>query len=403
MKNLLKMIRLSIKEGYLPTDWHDSKDDVVELHNGRFAMNDDTTLVKGDYYHSEIDSELFVYDERDEDFILIENACYCYGRNGRQYWTNDNNCIKVHHDWYDTDFLGDNDIVYLEDTDDYCHIEDAYYSDEDGCWYSEEPDSGPLWAYGEGEQESDFRHDDKEEGQPVFGFGVEIEKSQMPSFYFDKEEIHYKTGAVLERDGSVPDGFELKTPIYNLLSSKTDQRILDLKPFCDIKGVENAGGHIGFSMEGKSDQQLMDLCAGFIPLIFAMYKKRLQNSYCSGKKIDELKKSYDKMQAIRMRGNYIEFRIFSSIKTFETLKFRLQLFRIIANNLGRSFSSVIGMAVNKNSELNKLLTGDVYADAYKFERLIKDAIEINKEFGHKALNQSKINQITNKLTLLKCA
>jgi hypothetical protein len=134
-----------------------------------------------------------------------------------------------------------------------------------------------------------------------------------------------------------------------------------------------------------------------------MYKKRLSNSYCSGKKIDELKSSGEKMQSIRMRGNYIEFRIFSSVKTFDTVIFRLNLFRVIASNLGKSFASVIGMAVNKNTDLHKLLTNDVYKDATKFERLIKDAIEINAQFGHKSLTQNKINQITNKLNLLKCA
>jgi hypothetical protein len=104
-----------------------------------------------------------------------------------------------------------------------------------------------------------------------------------------------------------------------------------------------------------------------------------------------------------MRGNYIEFRIFSSVKTFDTVIFRLNLFRVIASNLGKSFASVIGMAVNKNTDLHKLLTNDVYKDATKFERLIKDAIEINAQFGHKSLTQNKINQITNKLNLLKCA
>jgi len=403
MKRLLSRIRLSIKAGYLPTDWHDQKEEVVELHSGFFALNDDTTLVEGQYYHSEIDEDLFVYSEREGDHILKDEAVFCFGKRGREYWAKEDDCCCVYGNWYDTDHLRDNDIVYCEDIEEYRHVDDAFYCEESGCWYSEDTSSRQLWEYNNGEEEKDFRDKDKEKGQPIFGFGVEIEKSQMPSFHFDKESLYYTTGAVLEKDGSVPDGFELKTPIYNLLSSKTDQRILDLKAFCDIKGVENAGGHIGFSMEGKSDQELIDLCAGFIPLIFAMYKKRLENSYCSGKKIDDLKKSSDKMQAIRMRGDYIEFRIFSSIKTFETLKFRLQLFRIIANNLGRSFSSVMGMAVNKNSDLNKLLTGDVYADANKFERLIKDAIDINKQFGHKALTQSKINQITNKLNLLKCA
>jgi len=134
-----------------------------------------------------------------------------------------------------------------------------------------------------------------------------------------------------------------------------------------------------------------------------MYKKRLTNTYCTGKKIDSLKNSGDKFQAIRMRGNYIEFRIFSSVKTYDTLVFRLRLFRIIARNLGKSFSSILGMAVNKNSDFYKLLTGDVYADGSKFERLIKDSKDINRQFGKRKLTQATINKISNKLNLLKCA
>ena len=187
------------------------------------------------------------------------------------------------------------------------------------------------------------------------------------------------------------------------MSSKTDERLKALKKFADIPGVQGAGGHIGFSMTGKNDDELLDLCAGWLPLIYSMYKKRLTNTYCTGKKINDLKGSSDKFQAIRMRGNYIEFRIFSSVKTYDTLIFRLRLFRIIARNLGKSFSSIVGMAINKNSELYKLLTGDIYADGSKFERLIKDSVDINSQFGKRKLTQVSINKISEKLNLLKVA
>ena len=404
-KETLTLVRNSIAEGYLPKDWHDTKENVIKTESGYFALcNDCVELANGEFYHEDKDNDCFSWDEINEEYIYSDDAETVYGRRGRMYVTHTDNCIMVNGEYYHKDFLHDNDIVYLEDRDRYAHLDDAYYHESDGNYYSEpEEENEDLWEYGEGEREKNFVQTDKTGEGAQFGFGMEIEKSEMPDFSFDKWDIYNETGAVMERDGSVDEGFELKTPVYNLFSPQTEIRLQPLKRFADIKGVENAGGHIGFSMEGKSDEELIDLCAGFIPLIFAMYKKRLSNSYCSGKKIDELKSSGEKMQSIRMRGNYIEFRIFSSVKTFDTIIFRLNLFRIIASNLGKSFASVIGMAVNKNTDLHKLLTNDVYKDANKFERLIKDAIEINAQFGHKSLTQSKINQITNKLNLLKCA
>lgn len=405
-KETLTLVRNSIAEGYLPPDWHKEKENVVKTETGYFALSTSCIVMNGDeFYHEDKDDSYFSWDEMNDEYICSDDAVSAYCRRRRIYVTHTGNCIRVNGEYYHEDFLHDNDIVYLHDTDEYGHLDDAYYHESTGRYYSEpeEDEDEDLWEYGNGEPEKNFVQTDRTGEGAQFGFGMEIEKSEMPDFNFDKWQVYNETGAVLERDGSVDEGFELKTPVYNLFSPQTEIRLQPLKKFADIKGVENAGGHIGFSMEGKSDEELIDLCAGFIPLIFAMYKKRLSNSYCSGKKIDELKSSGEKMQSIRMRGNYIEFRIFSSVKTFDTVIFRLNLFRVIASNLGKSFASVIGMAVNKNTDLHKLLTNDVYKDATKFERLIKDAIEINAQFGHKSLTQNKINQITNKLNLLKCA
>jgi hypothetical protein len=181
----------------------------------------------------------------------------------------------------------------------------------------------------------------------------------------------------------------------------TDERIKPLKPFCNVIGVENAGGHVGFSMSGKRDEELLDLCSGWLPLIFAMYKKRLSNTYCQGKNIEGLKKSGEKFQAVRMRGNYIEFRLCSSVKSFETLKFRIELFRIISQNLGKSFNYVMTMAISEGTELNKLLRGDVYSDADKFCRLMSNAIQMNKEFIGKRITNKSLDKIQNQLLTIK--
>lgn len=419
----LKKIRLSIADDYLPEDWHNSKDELIETKTGFFALENDCVIIDGDFYHEQEDSEEFCYDDVDDEYILQSDAVCAYGKRRIEVYTKEDNCIKYNRQWYVKEYLSDNDLVEL-DNGDICsydnaccvndcwyYTDDCYYWESDGEYHLEEEETdedNSLWGYGDGPTEKNFVVKDASEAEknnlvPSFGWGIEIEKSEMPNFDFNKQDIFEETGAVLESDSSVNNGFELKTPVYNLMSGKTEERLKDLKRFANITGVDGAGGHIGFSMTGKDDQELLDLCAGWLPLIYSMYKKRLSNSYCSGKKIDALKYSGEKMQAIRMRGHYIEFRIFASVKTYDTLIFRLRLFRLIARNLGKSFSSIVGMAINKKSELYKLLSGDVYADGSKFERLIKDSIDINTQFGKRKLTQTTINKISNKLNLLKCA
>jgi hypothetical protein len=413
----LNKIRESIDNGYLLEDWHDNKDQLIETETGFYSLKDNCIKIDGNYYHDENDSDEFCYDEIDEEYILQSDAVMAYGKRGREVFTKEDNCIYHNRTYYVKEYLSDNELVELDNGDitsydnaccidgSWYYTENCYYWESDGEYHlEEEEEENSLWGYGDGPSEKNFVKIDAKENESIsFGWGVEIEKNELPDFDFNKQDIYDESGAVLERDSSVSNGFELKTPIYNLFSCKTEDRLKKLKPFADIKNVEGAGGHIGFSMTGKNDDQLIDLCTGFLPLIYSMYKKRLSNTYCSGKKIDDLKNSGDKFQAIRMRGNYIEFRIFSSVKSYDTLIFRLRLFRIIARNLGKSFSTVLGMAVNKNSELYKLLTSDVYSNPDKFERLIKDAIDINSQFGKRKLTQKTIDRISKKLHTLKAA
>lgn len=419
-KQTLSKIRKSIQEDYLPENWHEFKKELVETSLGYYAIKSDCVYVEESdcYYHRDNDDCYYALDEVDDVYIEETNSVDCIANNGNAYTSHKDNCVYVRRGYrgstyYHKDYLSDNDIIECADDGEYYHMDSLYYWDSDDQYHLDEEESdydednddeyGDIFSYDSSYVEKNFVSVDKQEGEEVsFGWGVEIEKSEMPKFYFNKYELYDNTGAVIERDGSVDRGFELKTPVYNLMSPNTDKRIEALKDFCEVKGVENAGGHIGFSMTGKTDAELMDLCSGFIPLIFAMYKKRLNNDYCKGKRIAQLKKSHEKMQSIRMRGGYIEFRVIASVKTFNTLKFRLEFFRIMAKNLGKNFSSVIGMAVNKDSDLHKLLTTDIYSDNDKFERLITDAIEINRQFGKRKLTQKSINKITNKLNQLKC-
>jgi hypothetical protein len=413
----LSDFRNALKYGYLPTDWkqraQQNCENFIRLDSGYIALSQDTIETAcGCVYHHDIDSDEFSWDELDDCYIESENAAHAYGKRGNQIFTHEDNCIEYRGDWFVSQYLSDNDIMILHNGDychsDYCHYiqdegeyyesGDCFYWDSDGEYHlTEEEQINTLYGYGAGPREKCFLFEDSDSSRSAqFGWGIEIEKNEMPDFDFDKKELYDNTGAVIEEDSSVSDGFELKTPIYNLYSPKTLERLAVLRDFCNVKNVRNAGGHIGFSMEGKNDEQLLDLCRGFLPLIYAMHKKRLHCDYCTPKKIDDLKADGSKYQSIRLRGNYIEFRIFGAVRTFDTILFRLDLFRIMADNLGANFSKVLIMAINVNHPLNKLLMR-VYGKRVKFERLINDAVEIDRNFGTGRISQKTITKILDRI------
>ena len=412
----LSDIKNALMYGYLPKDWAD------EVRGGNvrggsilvFTFDDNLTLQEntietesGRVYHTELDSDEFKWDEIDEVYINDEDSCEATGRRGRSVTTHENNCVDVNGDWYVTEFLEENDIYTLADGD-FCHSDNCHFVENEGeyyhereCYYWEsdgeyhlekENTKNTLFGYSAGPREKWLVDEDSENGKKRFGWGIEIEKNEMPNFDFDKRELYDRTGAVIEEDGSVSDGFELKTPVYNLLSAKTDERLKELKKYCDVKKIDGAGGHIGFSLDGVNDEDLLDMCRGFLPLIYSMHKKRIHNTYCTAKTLNDMKADGSKYQAIRLRGNYIEFRIFSAVKSYETILFRLELFRIIAANLGANFGKVLLMAVNINHPLNKLL-GRVYDNKPKFLRLINDAYELDKLFGAGRLTADGLGKI----------
>ena len=125
-----------------------------------------------------------------------------------------------------------------------------------------------------------------------------------------------------------------------------------------------------------------------------MHSHRIGNSYCQAKKIKKLIDDRDKYQSIRLRGNYIEFRIFSAVHTFNHLKFRLSFFRIMAANLGAPFGKVLRMAVNEKSPLCQLLLSlNTYQNKEKFEAMIQRAINMDRTFGTGRITENNISKI----------
>lgn len=372
-----KTILQSVAAGYLPANWRESAEssaELVRVESGHLCLPSDIIETEeGQTFHRGVDSDLFGWDEWDEVYRLSDNLVEAYGRRGREIMTDADNCLYIAGEYFvnDDECLRENDIIETEEGD-RMRSDDAYYWDSDECYHSTPEPRADLWGYHDGPGAAFYVNEDPAPGFQKFGFGIEIEKSERPDFDFNKNKFYTESGACLERDSSVPSGFELVSPTYNLFSKVTDERIKSLERFANVRGVDGAGGHIGFSREGVNDVDLLHQISGFLPLIYAMHFKRVSNSYCRALSVDGLIEAGGKYQSVRLRGSYIELRIFGPVRTFAAVLFRLELFRCIALNLGASFREVLDMATTKNTRLNTLLLR-VYDTPAKFRRLFDNA------------------------------
>lgn len=277
---------------------------------------------------------------------------------------------------------------------DYLHRNNAYIW-EDGTYHRH---AEPITDFEDDEEDDSYSNDDYDNdrqrelfgyhsGQPRgwratsetrFTIGFEIEKGAFPEESINRHKLLEK-GWVAERDGSV-DGFELISPTFDL----DKVSVKDFAPvefMVNVRDVQNCGGHIHIGEVGKTDDEFFESIKNYLPLIFAMYPTRLNNSYCSGKKPETLKHNKrEKYQAVAFHGNRIELRIIGPVKNMEQIQFRIDLMKAIVKHQNADFGEVLRLATKPGTQLNRVLTGKVYKDPAKFERLIRRAIALSKTY-----------------------
>lgn len=231
----------------------------------------------------------------------------------------------------------------------------------------------------------------------VFKIGCEIEKQSYLGSKHSNVSIGQRFGWKKERDGSLCNtiGYELVSPCYPLF---TDDLINEAKEIeqafpnlingndhdliSHSRGNSACGGHIHFSRSYTSARDTFEMISGYIPLFYAIYKKRSESSYCSAKEKSRMKDSSEKMQAVRiiddMVNPRIEFRIFPLVKNIDQLEWRIGLLRIMANNPTNRFNEVANMLTDKESDLYKHMAKE-FAPS-KIKQRILDAIEMCKQY-----------------------
>jgi translation initiation factor 2 beta subunit (eIF-2beta)/eIF-5 len=213
--------------------------------------------------------------------------------------------------------------------------------------------------------------------------GFEIEKEDEEAYIIGYDELYEKTKWCKENDSSVdgPGGYELVTPVYDLFSKDFEKDINkneDLQKLINAKYSDSCGGHINISSKTYSPAQLVQGFRGFLPLLYSIWSLRITNRYCPVDKPHNYS-SKGKYSALHVKGDVLEFRLASAVKSVKNLIWRRDLIRIMMENINRSELEVLRMLLNKHSKLHKHMR-KVYSPK-RFEKKCDDFVRFTERFN----------------------
>lgn len=266
-----------------------------------------------------------------------------YGRIG--YFSGGLHCMS-NHNWY-----MDEDVARLNGVD-WSEFRDAW-------WELSHP--GFAGDYGNGN--AGYHHYARQTKQypELFGIGVEIEKEDSAAVAIDHRRVNKNTGWYKERDGSLSDdyGYELVSPVYDLMSDKLFDDIENDKDLLTLVNgdydTKRCGGHMHISKNGVDGDVLLDSIAGYLPLLYSIYRHRVNKNYSLAKSKLSLKRDKQKYQAIQIFDNRIEIRIFPAVKNLVNLKWRVRLVRHMVTTPCFTPKPLIEQLTDDSSTLCELL------------------------------------------------
>jgi len=162
--------------------------------------------------------------------------------------------------------------------------------------------------------------------------GLEVEKvDRNLQQEGDAWEILTETGWSKERDGSLgSDGYEMVSPILPLFNlQKIEEAVTPVLKYINGRSNEDCGGHINISKKGMTNEELLESMKNYAPILYALYPKRLQRSYCKAKMWSKYTRYNEKYSAFYLKDNgVVEIRLFSRVTNIANLKWRLDLLKL---------------------------------------------------------------------------
>jgi hypothetical protein len=194
----------------------------------------------------------------------------------------------------------------------------------------------------------------------TYRIGFEIEKenkalrNRIPAGY-----LYDRWRWIAESDSSLYNGYELVSPVYNMLNrSRIKKDVEALRNWIDGGDEDyyrNTGGHINVSIKDKSGKQVLKTIRGFASLLYAMYPERATGHYCGARKFDKYGDG-GHYQAFYPKPHLLEIRVFPGVKTVEDLLQRYELVRYMLTQPAKSTITVINRLLDPTTRLHQLIT-----------------------------------------------
>jgi len=160
-----------------------------------------------------------------------------------------------------------------------------------------------------------------------FAIGFEVEKTSLRR----GAVMEYALFKGFERDSSC--GYEAVTHVLPLVG-RSMWRTKVFNMFAEAKSIideqyspsdYSCGGHMTFSVDGMDGHQLMDAVRPFSGIIYALFRKRLNNSFCNGNIEMSSSFGYSKYTICKINENCLEFRVPSRITSVKCMMDRYKL------------------------------------------------------------------------------
>lgn len=347
-------------------------------HDSRFYSSDHYCIT---YHNAVLEKDDCWYCEEMDDWFDFEDTSICYeGRSENRYsnvYLRDGDYTYYDGEYYDEYALEYHDIVLCQDTVDYAHRDNAYWCDDDECYYSTSRENYVRGYHNGSYQSIDFDNKSK------YKIGYEIEKEDETvrnSIRIDKFEEATDFKWRKEKDGSLDNesGYELISPTFEFNIDKIFEHIEgneQLVAHINAEISTSCGGHIHLSEKDLNGNELFNKIKGYTPLFYALYYGRVNRSYAKGKSNRDLENENEKYQAIKIHHDRVEFRIISAVPNVKTLKWRTKLLMMI---LQHPTDDIIKAYYNVDTKFTKLLK-QTYSDE-KLIELKERFIKFTKQF-----------------------
>lgn len=194
--------------------------------------------------------------------------------------------------------------------------------------------------------------------------GIEAEKEdergqRIAQRYQGDREDYLPHSWRAERDGSLGyDGFELISPVYNLMDSKVLRDIYDpvLGFLLNSNSGYRCGGHMTISKRDTNGHDLFKSIEPFVPLFYALFPKRAKTRGYAAFADKDMSKD-NKYCAFHILQDRVEIRIFSAVKNVTQLTWRIELLRLIAQLTEHALTQheVYQMLLNPTTRLHRHL------------------------------------------------